>query len=986
MSLLDYYLPSADDGHNTAASIQPVLNGEPGNQTYFQRPSENLRNRAEVLRSAHDGEETVAAQARSMITVQVAANPPTMTWGGVVAGGGTGNPVLTNDNLNLAPSVSSASAPAGVLTANSQIAKFVYTFGVGQTFYIAAQKAGPAARRMFEGAGNIFLRIFKTAGGAAHAPYVTVSGSSDPANGPVDIVIELDDNGGGGTNNKASDLKTAFNAVAGMNIIAVADYTGADFNLAGLIVAETATRTRLFEFATMGFNGLDATSYTIPLATITALTLIEGDLVAIDSATTALRRAENWAAPLVAALVVIHDGVHSHVGHNEILPLFKVINDTLHFFNGIVCPKGVSVSLIHDYAQRGAYAAHVAGTADKHAISHILATTRPSVVVGAAAGCDYADIQSAITALTATGGTIQIKRGTYNLTVAGLVIPPAGVANKPLVFIGECPEETIISVAAAAGWACLDIQGPDNHIFENLTFKQSDGTQYLITTSVVPASSGGKTDVVQFKNCIFQRLNAALAGPMINGKLSVRYTQCQWLGFDSASDYGMLLTPVDDYMNVEMYDCYFDELLRGVYDSTAGKTIELLRMQGCVIQNCGYATAAPGNVWNYFIDIGSAGATVCANVDISHNHWRNVGAASECGGLCYLRGRGAVAHNRLDRLVSVNVTTSSAYLIYCIEAAGGVNDLGIWIHNNALVCGDATPTTCVGGIFGGRVTSNALYEYIAKANTQYAIRCNDSSSGLIQGNQIRGHSTAALASATLIYTTTNRCRIVDNYLYISQASATAINSSGASGSVLNNTIIFNGSPATSTGVYAGGANTRVVGNGIFGHTYRGVYVYASYVTVDSNNIEGTTASNGIYLDYHGRSRCVINGNYIYGAIPIYFEVDNGGHEVATDWIISGNTLRGTGAGGSTCIFFSDDPGAVTSVDGAICSNRLENWDFGGGGFGIELGHNNIRDVAIGSNFFFKPVATAINPAHLDANTIGMGNSGAVVLTGNYFHA
>jgi hypothetical protein len=906
MSLIDFYnaIGTSDNGQNTVASIQPILDGEAANQTIFQRPPENLRTRAELLRTAHDGEEVVRLQSDSLVIIPstpVLAGPPTMTWGGTVAGGGTGTPVLSLDNLNLLPVASSASAPAGVLTANSQIAKIYADFGAGQIFeMVAARAASPGGlRRMHEGAGNIFFRAYVDTVAGPHLPVVTVTGGTDPAAGPIDIVAKLD-NVAGVTTNTFTDLAVAITAAAGVNI-ATATAAGAALiiNGAGTFLADTATRCRLFETPNYGRNGLDATSYTIPIATFAVLTLAEGDIVAIDFATTTLRRASNWAAPV--AVNVIKDGIHSHIGNNGIIPLCKVINDSLHFFNGVVCPKGIAVSLIHDYAQRGTYAAHVAGTADKHAISHILSTTRPSLVVGpvGATGCDYVnDIQSAITALAATGGTIQIKRGTYTLTDQLTIT----AVSKPITIIGETPDRVIIYTPAATSKPCLDIQGPNNHVLVNLYFQQEDNGEYVV--QAVGATSGSKTAVCVFDHCIFQRLDTGMAGPLILTTISMYFSHCQFLGLDSTLDIAIRITPnADAKQNITVENSYFSTLKQGIICWTAG-TLALVAVRHCIIENCGNANGAAN--WFYFIDIGDyVGGPVAtyAHIDISHNRWLDVGtAAAQCGGFCYTySGTGVIAHNQIDRVVGVAITSATAYMIYDLNTKLPVPtslQMGITIQNNIINCGVAAAG--VGGICGGRVIGNTIFNFVPRHTSQYAILAASaggvSKNVLIKDNMIYGHTALTLAAITCIYNTIDYARIIDNVITMTQADyVRGIYSTGHRCVIANNNIVFAES-----------------GTGIWVSTNQGSTVSGNIITLKS------TASAGICVESDDHR--IVN-NYIYAA------VSGGGNGILVSaschrLVIKGNSIQSFSIGINFQMTHANCSASSNSISDCLYGIRL----------------------------------------------------------------
>lgn len=86
------YKNSTDNGENNTASIQPVESGEQLNQATLQRPSENLRQRTEAVRSfATDALFLQNADRKFVIT-----GPGTVTWAGSTTAGQNGIPVLSD--------------------------------------------------------------------------------------------------------------------------------------------------------------------------------------------------------------------------------------------------------------------------------------------------------------------------------------------------------------------------------------------------------------------------------------------------------------------------------------------------------------------------------------------------------------------------------------------------------------------------------------------------------------------------------------------------------------------------------------------------------------------------------------------------------------------------------------------------------------------------------------------------------------------------
>jgi hypothetical protein len=102
-----------DTGVNTSAAIQPILNGEPATSTNFQRPSENLRGRTEVMRQAHRDHYYARDFAANMVIE--GATGHTIAWAGSTTFGGTGI-VTQAGNLTIRPLLTPRVSTKGTLT------------------------------------------------------------------------------------------------------------------------------------------------------------------------------------------------------------------------------------------------------------------------------------------------------------------------------------------------------------------------------------------------------------------------------------------------------------------------------------------------------------------------------------------------------------------------------------------------------------------------------------------------------------------------------------------------------------------------------------------------------------------------------------------------------------------------------------------------------------------------------------------------------
>ncbi len=98
------YRQTGDTGADSAASIQPLKNGEYADETTFNRPLENLRQRSEIVRA--QVQDLLYYRDRGQVLFELTPTS-TATWGGPTTGGGTGVLTVTG-TLKISP----FSAPA----------------------------------------------------------------------------------------------------------------------------------------------------------------------------------------------------------------------------------------------------------------------------------------------------------------------------------------------------------------------------------------------------------------------------------------------------------------------------------------------------------------------------------------------------------------------------------------------------------------------------------------------------------------------------------------------------------------------------------------------------------------------------------------------------------------------------------------------------------------------------------------------------------
>lgn len=162
---------TADTGEKEAAAIRPVLDGEPGIQATFQRPSENLRTRTEIIRDEIEALKYLADADRGIL----AYGGGNLLWDGVSAGGGDGTFTITQD-LTIRPFLSPAT---------STKAKAIIR---GVSF--ETQLAGPVVPRSYSGANKISVRLEGSNGAVlgvvisgTPADNVTITVNTHPSSG-----------------------------------------------------------------------------------------------------------------------------------------------------------------------------------------------------------------------------------------------------------------------------------------------------------------------------------------------------------------------------------------------------------------------------------------------------------------------------------------------------------------------------------------------------------------------------------------------------------------------------------------------------------------------------------------------------------------------------------------------------------------------------------------------------------------------------------
>ena len=166
---IDYAFNTNDSGYNTETAIEPVTNGEAANEDTFQRPSENLRDRTEIMRMTVEELEAVVSSDRGLLMTSDPAT--TVTLNGTVAGGGGGDGKFTiSGDINIVPMTN----PSATDAKNDICNRLSYDDGTNDYFTMRSKLCVGD-----EGGNNLKFEIFKIGASNPGSPVVTVEGSVD---------------------------------------------------------------------------------------------------------------------------------------------------------------------------------------------------------------------------------------------------------------------------------------------------------------------------------------------------------------------------------------------------------------------------------------------------------------------------------------------------------------------------------------------------------------------------------------------------------------------------------------------------------------------------------------------------------------------------------------------------------------------------------------------------------------------------------------
>lgn len=881
---LDFQITGADDGYNDEESIQPYENGEAAEETIFRRPPENLRNRTEVIRKAVDDAFLVNSADRGWLLV--AHEGVQVTWNGNVLSGGDGKWTISSGSLYLTPITSSGERDVK----NDIAARLAYKIGTDSYFEVRSYHEGGAEIRAYNGANNLRLELFYVAGVTfpSDTPQITVEGSNDggtydPALGPVLIRVQLSHDTA--IRSTWAQVAAELNAdlVAGTFVRAFVEPTG------GAGYADVIDAQFLWEGVgtdVSGTGAVDAQSVTITKAQIDAFFstgggsagMENGDAIVVEFEAARDRLDAAGNATFGSALRLIHrnevdtaddDDGFSSVGtafQGNSIPLCKVFANDLWFSNGTVIKKDqtgyirlndamlrdqlasqtptVGAALVGNDALSGVnyshgagtvdahlsaifgdvdglkteYDDHVAGTADQHPLSDIAA--RPFIVVGTDG--DYTDLETAIETLAAgTGGTIFVRRGIYDINAdITSMNDTVRIIGEPGGSLGNYTEGVVIrpSTLTAAAIQISDTSPQGKLIFEHIKFHANG----ITTASMLKFPYANPNFDVEFRNCCFFKKFSTSAYAFAQCGCNVLFEDCRMLGNSWAENVpffeGYAPTGYGPSLRFIFNRCQFTlwgQLVR--LGGTGDEEIGYFQFTNNFMYEVGYSASASSAGLLIATD---AGANYRVHMNIQNNYWpEDSGASAGNDGLfCDMVGSGVIANNRLMHGLRGAGMNAGFYAIRVLGLRSGIDaDIDV-CHNQ------------ISGVFAGCI------ELVGKAK---AI-----------GNKC---STQPATAPTFGIKVGDSSSCIGNYVNYSSSISSGNN------------------PAIKAGSISGAGHMRIQGNTVYlgNNAYHdGIHVgddsyYSTDVTVDGNEVRGSTYNNAVYVAHASTARVTISGNTFY---------------------------------------------------------------------------------------------------------------------------
>lgn len=193
---LNFWKDNADDGTDTNASIQPVSNGDPVEESYLNRAAQNLRKRTEDIRVLLDDLQAISRSDRAFALLakedtKIILDEPTSGSGEYrISINSTGNAGNYDRDIVLMPMLS----PSKVAAPGPVPARFYYAEDASNGISLTMKDVSGHPRKVSEGSHNIYWQIIKDSN-VTSTPIVEIK-ANDPANpdpeaGPVYIIVKI---------------------------------------------------------------------------------------------------------------------------------------------------------------------------------------------------------------------------------------------------------------------------------------------------------------------------------------------------------------------------------------------------------------------------------------------------------------------------------------------------------------------------------------------------------------------------------------------------------------------------------------------------------------------------------------------------------------------------------------------------------------------------------------------------------------------------
>lgn len=941
---LDFVKTGADTGYNDSNSVQPVSNSEPADQTVFRRPSENIRNRTEVIRRAVDEALAEMSSDRGLMLVSDSADA-TITWGGPKPSGTGKFTLVGGTDLRIIPVLNPSSGNAK----NDIWGRRLYTWS-GTKYFTMRSKL-----RISEGGNNIKTEIFSVDGevfGGGQAVNVTIEGSKDgggsynPLYGPVKVRIQLSKTGGA-IQSRWSDVLTGITGNAYSNAWLAAGVTAGEESA----LAVECTSGYFWESGGAGWtsvSGCDAQAYRITASELSTFfgtatnELYEGDTLFLKFATAQDRLDQAGDTTIGATrLKILHrsEGTEpiSPVSQSDspnlmhCVPLCHVDNGNLIFINGTTIPTNGTGTVTPDTTLRAELADDGDGTGSvacgsklvygdvqpgtktpknytqgtlfaqlgqmldwtndhykgldattKHSYKDLL--NRPTYYVSPTTGeGDFTSLNAALNDATirTNGGLIVLKN---NVTFSENIVLGATL-SKDVTVIGS--NTTIQSSSAAAVFS----QNAQTIVgilkFCGVYFVQTSNVRAIELNKI----SADAHSAVIFEDCYIYHAGSSAAAEMVLAYGNTEFHRCYFVDDNYTNGryaIKVALTTANKLGRMIIRGCVFNNC-GAVYGRSIGDAYSWgeLVIEDCFIYNCGYSPndSSFGTLIN---DISTGGYI---SISISRNRVQGSQATANSALFCGISNAGGlIADNVVLQGELQAVSSTSAWAIQ----AGGravTGEVGnISIRGNVLHTGKARGIAVLGD--GDTILSNEIVDFDGPV-ASYALSASSASLVRIAGNIVRRSASSADALRG-IYIAGSNCVIENNTIDFSGTGNLTLFGIYATSASFYNTITGNTLKMAglgSTAIYVEGSHSRILGNYIYQTQYGIAGGSTSHLTIADNTIllVAPTSTTGVGIWFGQKSRAT--GNCIKfdtNTEPL----SEGIHIYGSNCVVQGNTIEG----------------------------------------------------------------------------------------------